>query len=184
MKHMELGAEAEPVFEIILDSVNNSQSLIKKMQSTRGLLEAPVSARSLSEVLNECLRSLRATYDDVEVEMDLRVREPVVRADDYIEFLFMNILENAVVHNDKRIRHVWVRVNEVERGYEVLISDNGPGLTEPKKEFLFDPERRFGGVGVHQAMSIVRKYHGRISVHDRITGDPDQGAEFRIWLPQ
>ncbi|MHA1483917.1 MAG: ATP-binding protein, partial [Candidatus Thorarchaeota archaeon] len=66
----------------------------------------------------------------------------------------------------------------------VLISDNGPGLTESKKEFFFDPERRFGGVGVHQAMSIVRKYHGRISVHDRITGDPGQGAEFLIWLPK
>jgi len=184
MKHMELGAEAELVFEIILDSVNNSQSLIKKMQSTRGLLGAPISARSLSEVLNECMRSLRATYDDVEVEMDMRVREPVVRADDYLELLLMNILENAVVHNDKRIRRVWVTVNEVERGYEVLISDNGPGLTESKKESLFDPERRFGGVGVHQAMSIVRKYHGRISIHDRMTGDLGQGAEFLIWLPK
>ena len=184
MKHMELGAEAEPVFEIILDSVNNSQSMIKKMQSTRGLLTVPVSARSLSEILNECLRSLRVTYDDVEVEMDMQVREPVVRADDYLELLLMNILENAVVHNDKRIRRVWVTVNEVGRGYEVLISDNGPGLTESKKESLFDPERRFGGVGVHQAMSIVRKYHGRISVHDRMTGDPDQGAEFLIWFPK
>lgn len=184
MKHMELGAEAEPVFEIIIESVNNSQSLIKKTQSARGLLGAPVSARSLSEVLNECLRSLRATYDDVEIEMDMRVREPVVRADDYLELLLMNILENAVIHNHKRIRHVWVRVNEVERGYQVLISDNGPGLTEPKKESLFDPERRFGGVGVHQAMSIVRKYHGRISVHDRMTGNPGQGAEFLIWLPK
>lgn len=184
MKHMELGAEAELLFEIILDSVNNSQSLIKKMQSTCGLLTAPVSARSLSEVLNECLRSLRATYDDVEVEMDMQVREPVVHADDYLELLLMNILENAVVHNDKRIRHVWVTVNEVERGYEVLISDNGPGLTELKKEALFDPERRSGGVGVHKAMNIVRKYHGRISVHDRMTGDPSQGAEFLIWLPK
>jgi signal transduction histidine kinase len=116
--------------------------------------------------------------------MDLRVQKPVVRADDYLEFLFMNILENAVVHNDKRTRHVWVRETEVGRGYEVLISDNGPGLTEPKKESLFDPERRFGGVGVHQAMSIVRKYHGRISVHDRMTEDPGQGAEFLIWLPK
>jgi len=184
MKHMELGAEAELVFEIILNSVNSSQSMIKKMQSTRGLLTAPVSARSLSETLNECLRSLRAAYDDVEVKMDMQVTEPVVRADDYLELLLMNILENAVVHNDKRIRRVWVTVNEVERGYEVLISDNGPGLTESKKESLFDPERRFGGVGVHQAMSIVRKYHGRISVHDRMTGNPGQGAEFLIWLPK
>jgi len=110
----------------------------------------------------------------------MQVREPVVRADDYLELLLMNILENAVVHNDKKIRRVWVTVNKLKRGYEVLVRDNGPGLTESKKEFLFDPEKRFGGVGVHQAMSIVRKYGGRISVHDRITGDPSQGTEFLI----
>ncbi len=184
MAHMEIGAEAEQVFEIVHESVNKSQSMIGKIQSTRGLLTEPVSARSLNEVLNECLRNLRATHDDVEVELDMQVQEPVVRADEYIEFLLMNILENAVVHNNKKIRHVCVKVDEAERGYEVLISDNGPGLTESEKEVLFDQERRFGGVGVHQAMSIAHKYGGRISVRDRIIGNPSQGAEFLIWLPK
>ncbi|GAH07384.1 unnamed protein product, partial [marine sediment metagenome] len=180
----ELGVEAELVFEIVYESVNKSQSMIGKIQSTRGLLTESVSARSLSEVLNKCLRSLRATHDDVEVELNMQVQEPVVRADEYLEFLLMNILENAVVHNDKRIRQVWVTVNDVEKGYEVLISDNGPGIAESKKKVLFDPGRRFGGVGVHQAMSIAHKYGGRVIVHDRITGNPSQGAEFLIWLPK
>jgi len=184
MSHMELGVEAEQVFEIVYESVNKSQSMIGKIHSTRGLLTEPVSARSLSEVLNKCLRSLHATHDDVEVELDMQVQEPVVRADEYIEFLLMNILENAVVHNDKRIKHIWVTVNDVEMGYEVLISDNGPGLAESKKKVLFDPGRRFGGVGVHQAMTIAHKYGGRVSVHDRIIGNPSQGAEFLIWLPR
>ncbi len=184
MSHMELGAEAEQMFEIVYESVNKSQAMIGKMQSTRGLLTESVSARSLSEVLNKCLRSLCATHDDVEVKLDMQVQEPVVRADEYLEFLLMNILENAVVHNDKKIRQVWVTMNDVERGYEVLISDNGPGLTESKKEVLFDPGRRFGGVGVHQALRIAHKYGGRVSVHDRITGNPSQGAEFLIWFPK
>ncbi|MHA1806536.1 MAG: PAS domain S-box protein [Candidatus Thorarchaeota archaeon] len=184
MAHMEIGAEAEQVFEIVYESVNKSQAMIGKIQSTRGLLTESVSARSLSEVLNKCLRSLRATHDDVEVELNMQVQEPVVRADEYLEFLLMNILENAVVHNDKRIRQVWVTVKDFETGYEVLISDNGPGIVESKKEVLFDPERRFGGVGVHQAMSIAHKYGGRVSVHDRIAGNPSQGAEFLIWFPK
>ncbi len=184
MTHMEIGVEVEQVFEIVYESVNKSQSMIGKIHSTRGLLTEPVSASSLSEVLNKCLRSLRETHDDVEVELDMRVQEPVVRADEHLEFLLMNILENAVVHNNKKIRHVWVTVDEVEKGYAVLISDNGPGLAESQKEVLFDPGRRFGGVGVHQAMSIAHKYGGRVSVHDRITGNSSQGAEFLIWLPK
>lgn len=184
MQHMNLGVETEQVFEIVYDSVKKSQSMIGKIHSTRGLLTEPVSARSLSEVLNKCLRSLRATHDDVEIKLDMQVQEPVVRADEYLEFLLMNILENAVVHNNKKKRHVWVTVKYVESGYEVLISDNGPGLNESKKEVLFDPGRRFGGVGIHQAMSIAHKYGGRVSVHDRITGNSSQGAEFLILLPK
>lgn len=183
MKYMDLGVEVEQVSEIVYESVNKSQSMIGKIQSTRGLLTESVSARSLSEVLNNCLRSLRETYEDVEIELDMHVKEPVVQADEYLEFLLMNILENAVVHNDKKIRQVWVTVTEVDNGYELRIGDNGPSLSESKKEVLFDPERRYGGIGIHQAMIIARKYNARVSVRDRIAGNPSEGAEFLIWFP-
>ncbi|NHI82978.1 MAG: PAS domain S-box protein [Candidatus Thorarchaeota archaeon] len=184
MKHMDIGADVDPMFELILESVDISQSIIRKMQSTRGLLTAPFFIRPLDVVLNECLIELCATYGDVKVELGIQVQKPLVYADRYLEHLLMNILENAVVHNNKKVRCIWVTVNEIERGYEISISDNGPGLTESEKESLFDPERRFGGVGVHQAISIIRKYGGRILVRDRIPNHQSQGIELLIWLPK
>ena len=63
-------------------------------------------------------------------------------------------------------------------------SDNRPGISDEKKEILFDPERRFGGVGIHQALRIAQKYDGHISIDDRVANDSSQGAKFRLWLPR
>jgi signal transduction histidine kinase len=69
-------------------------------------------------------------------------------------------------------------------GYEVSIADNGIGIPDAVKASLFDTSRRFGGLGLHTARYIVEKYNGRIEVHDRVNGNPGQGAEFRIWIPK
>ncbi len=97
--------------------------------------------------------------------------------------LLENLLENAVIHNNKSPRRVWVTLRKAKGGYEVSIADNGSGVSDKKKESLFDPERRFGGVGIHQALRIAQKYDGHISVDDRIADDSSQGAKFQLWLP-
>jgi len=184
LEHKDLGPEARQTVDIVVNSVKNSQNLIKKVQATRGLLSVPLSSTPLREALEDCLQVLNETYDDVQIEVNLGAQQPTVFADKYLGNLLMNILENAILHNDKKTRRVWLDLREVEEGYEVAIADNGPGILDERKESLFDQSRRFGGVGVHQALKIAQKYGGRMSVHDRVHGDSSQGAEFRIWLPR
>jgi signal transduction histidine kinase len=135
------------------------------------------------DVVENSLRILKDKYADLEIEVEYHVQSPVIRADEFLGHLLMNLLENAIIHNNEKVRHLWIFLSEVEGGYVVSIKDNGPGITEEKKKNLFDPNRRFGGVGIHQAMRIVRKYGGKISIHDRVSGDPSQGADFRVWFP-
>lgn len=52
------------------------------------------------------------------------------------------------------------------------------------KKTLFDPNRRFGGVGIHQAFQIARKNGGTTEVEDRVPGYSSKGAKFSIWLPK
>jgi len=91
---------------------------------------------------------------------------------------------NAIEHNPKDEKAVWVNLTEGEKGYIISIADNGSGIPDPVKSSLFDTSRRFGGLGLHTAHYICEKYNGRIEVHDRVVGDPSQGAEFRIWIPK
>jgi signal transduction histidine kinase len=181
---LDVRPEVKQMFDIIVDSVENSQNLIGKVQSTRDLLLVPLANTSLREALDDCLQVINETYTDVQIEVNWNAQQPTVLGDKYLGTLLMNILENAILHNAKKKKRVWLDLREVEEGYEVTIADNGPGIVDEIKESLFDQDRRFGGVGVHQALKIAQKYGGRISVRDRVPGDSSKGAEFHVWLPK
>ena len=74
-------------------------------------------------------------------------------------------------------------MTEETGGYTVTIADDGPGISEAMKKNLLNPERRSGGVGIHQCVQITSKYRGSFSIEDRVEGDHTKGAKFRFWLP-
>ena len=105
-------------------------------------------------------------------------------ADDYLELLITNIIMNGIEHNPSESKNVWITLEEDEKGYVIKVADDGPGIGETRKKELFDMARRYGGVGLHQSNQISEKYGGSITVHDRVPGQPEMGAEFRIWFPK
>jgi len=184
LEQLDIRPEVREMVNLVVNSVENSQNLIEKVQATRDLSSVPPSNTSLREALEDCLQVLNETYNDVQIEVNLGSQQPIVFADKYLGNLLMNILENAIVHNDKRTRRIWLDLREAKGGYEVAIADNGPGIANDRKESLFDQSRRFGGVGVHQAFKIAQKYGGHITVQDRVPGNSSKGAEFHIWFPK
>ncbi len=182
--HYDLDPELSPVLELISESIDNSRSVILKVQGTRGLLEEPLQDCLLTDALNEAIANMRSIYGGAAIEVENDTGKAFVKADGFLESLLTNIIENAINHNPSRDVHVWVEVSEDENTYTVSISDNGPGIPDERKKSLFDPERRFGGVGIHQALKIVKKYGGLLTVHDRIIDSPEEGARFDIVLPK
>jgi PAS domain S-box-containing protein len=172
------------LIDLIIESVERARSLIQKVQVTRGLLSVPLTEKPLRAALEASLEVLKATYEDIEIKADLKIRRGMIEADQYLVSLLANLLENAIIHNNKSCRKVWVTLREAKGGYEISIADNGPGVSDETKESLFDRERRFGGVGFHQALRIAQKYGGHINVDDRVANDSSQGARFKLWLPK
>lgn len=172
------------ILEEIAGAVERCDELITAVHGTRDLLQTPLKMVSLCNVLIDCVQDFQEQQNGVIIEIDCRVSEAKVRADKYISLLLMNILENAVRHSEDEDTHIWVKLDSHEDKYEIAISDDGPGISDEVKKFLFDPNRRFGGVGIHQACQIAEKYGGHIEVADRIEGEPRSGAEFRVWLPR
>ena len=179
-----LDANLSSMIDLITESVERSRNLIHNVQKTRGLLSAPLSEKSLKGALKNSLEVLKETYEDLEIEVDYKVRRAIIDADQFLATLLANLLENAVIHNNKRPRRVWVALRKAKGGFEISIADNGPGISNERKENLFDPERRFGGVGIHQALRIAQKYDGHINVDDRAANDSSQGVKFQLWLPR
>jgi signal transduction histidine kinase len=168
----------------VTEAVTEASSLITSVQSTAALLSTPLEKTSLDFTLKSCTQMFHNEHQDVDIESHLGVSDAVVNADRFLCHMLMNVFSNAVKHNNQNEKKVWTRLIEVDDGYELTIADNGPGIKDTLKKNLISPERRSGGVGILQCIQIAKKYGGAFEIHDRVTGAPEKGAKFRVWLPK
>ena len=174
---------AAKLAEYTLASIARCEKIMSKTKTIEHIMIQPLKERILDDALQHSVEAIKRSCADVTVGLSIRESNAQVIADDFLELLFMTILENACEHHSGKDRHIWVSLETKNDSYEVSISDNGSGMPDEAKEILFDPTRRFGGVGLHLAHHLVEKYGGTIMVLDRVVGKPDRGVKFRIMLP-
>ncbi|MHA1908724.1 MAG: ATP-binding protein [Candidatus Thorarchaeota archaeon] len=177
------GADSIDAIDVIIGSVGALGDIIQKVQATRGFLNVPLSETSLDEVTMQAVKILKYRHPTAIVNMDIAVSGAMIMADTFLENLLLNLLENGIIHNTSKKKQVWLSLKEDKEGYLVSIADNGPGIPAHVRGSLFDPERRFGGVGIHQSVRIAKKYGGRITFANRNPDNPSEGTEFRVYLP-
>ncbi|MCK4279978.1 MAG: HAMP domain-containing histidine kinase, partial [Candidatus Thorarchaeota archaeon] len=183
LKDVVQSPESERLLQYVISAADVCDALIDKVHATEHLLSVPLSDVSLKEILKQTSDLFRRKHGKVKLIVSYGGLDPVVRADSYLENLLRELLENAVKHNPKKEKQVWVSIGQRDDGFEIAVSDNGPGMSEKMKLSLFDLEKRLGGVGAQQVKHIVDKYRGHIVVVDRVEGKPKQGVEIRVWLP-
>ncbi len=179
----QLPQKSRNLLQEVMSSIDACNDLISAVNATRDILQAPMKNVSLIETIQTTLQMVRTKHKCVKVLMTSDVDSAIVQADKYLKLLFLNLLENAVKHNNSPCPKIWIRIVSVDNGYEVRIADNGQGINDRMKKTLFDPNRRFGGVGIHQVVQLCEKYGGKLEVVDRDPNDWTRGAEFRVWLP-
>ncbi len=175
--------QVAPVLNQMEEALERCTGLITKTHDIKGINREELDEVSLTEVLNECVDDLRGTWKDVDVQIDMPDEDIIIIADSYLKQLIMNLLENAIIHNESKSKDVYIHVRGEDQGYILSVADNGPGFESDRREELLDPGRRFGGIGLHIVSQITEKYGGYVDVHDRIKGSPTSGAEFSVWFP-
>jgi signal transduction histidine kinase len=174
----------ESFMNVISDAKKRASRIIEEAKATEQLLTTPIRERKLDEALRGIVKAYSSQSENVNFETSIQAKNALVEADDFLELMISNIMMNAIEHNPNPVKTVWVKLSGGEAGYTLSIADNGSGIPDAVKTSLFDTSRRFGGLGLHTAYYIAEKYNGRIEVHDRVEGNPSQGAEFRIWIPK
>jgi len=170
--------------DVLENSVQRCSRMIEEVRATEQLMTIPLVERSLSVALNGCVQALSARLKEATFETSSTTSDAYVCADEFLELLLSNILVNAVEHNLRPEKHVWVSLRQEGSSYVVSVGDNGPGIPDSVKATLFDLARRFGGMGLHQSNQIIEKYGGKIEVSDRVANEPGMGAEFHIRFPK
>ncbi|MHA2161969.1 MAG: PAS domain S-box protein [Candidatus Thorarchaeota archaeon] len=176
--------EAKRILGGIKDGANKCERIIGKVKITEELLSVDLTPTDIVKAFKTCVSKFTSTNPDVFVESSISLEKAIVDADEFISAMCANLMENAIEHNPRDEKKVWISIDEKDGGYEISVADNGKGISDITKETLFDATRRFGGVGLHQSREIADKYGGLLKVTDRVPGFPEKGVDFRIWLPK
>ncbi len=160
--------------------------------------EVVVEEADLHETIEGQLESLAPLLEEqgMKVEMNLRSMEPTFRFDTRrIEQVITNLMTNAIRYGRSAgIIRLGTRACTVDldnasvTGVEVSVEDDGPGIPEADREWLFAPYVRgeqgmsTAGLGIGLAISrcIIEAHAGRIWVEASELG----GARFVFNLPR
>jgi signal transduction histidine kinase len=113
------------------------------------------------------------------VRLALDVGEWEIYADPQVTRVFRNIFENAGIHG-KNVTEIRVEYTKDDRGLDVIIQDNGIGISEEMKSEIFEPGMmRNRGLGLFLAKEILSITGLTIEEN----GVPGKGARFVIHVP-
>lgn len=154
-------------------------SLLDLERLSSGVLQparAPTDIRSLIEGVGRGVdlggRPLTVEADPVMVWVDITLTERMVE----------NLLVNAKRHTPPGTP-ILVRASHKDKGVEISVEDEGPGVADEDKVVIFEPFHRAktgaGGIGLSLVARFAEAHGGRAWVEDRLGG----GASFRVWLP-
>ena len=147
------------------------------LNATRTSADRPVIA--LDDVLSDEVAKLERQFDDVEVEAS--VPDDVrLEGNEGIRWIFANVLENAVEHNDSEWPRVGVTVATTVETVTVRIADNGPGIPRAVRETLFERRSDNHGLGLYLVRILATRYGGRVDLAE--TGP--EGSVFTVRLPR
>ncbi|WP_226005088.1 sensor histidine kinase [Natrinema salinisoli] len=160
-----------------------SDDLIDVITDVRAMLDAnrgpePHSVVDLTALLTEEIDTVRARSDDVELEVDLP-ETALVRGNKGLTWIFSNLLENAIEHNDGGTARVRVTVDTTPETVTVRVADDGPGIPEDVRETLFERKSNNHGLGLYLSHILADRYGGSVELAE--TG-PD-GSVFVVTLP-
>jgi PAS domain S-box-containing protein len=150
----------------------------------------------------EITAPLRERLDEIQTEFPGAIinrelpDEQWVLADDLVDSALVNVVDNAIEHNDRVVPQVAVTVDRVTHDgvdyVEVCVADNGPGIPESERRVFVEgtetPLSHGSGLGLWLTEWIVTRSNGHLSFEEneprgtvvrvRLRGtSPDQPSE-------
>ena len=188
----------EDLYQEFLHDINNEidretkiiTDLLNLVRLDRKEGEMQIAQVSINELLEIVMRRLRPIAKTRNVEMVFESFRSVLAEVDEVKMslVFTNLIENAIKYN-KDGGMVKVSLNADHRYFYVRVEDNGIGIPEDAKKYIFDRfyrvdkarSRETGGTGLGLAItkSAVMMHKGNI----KVSGKDGEGSVFVVRIP-
>jgi PAS domain S-box-containing protein len=150
------------------------------------LLQIDVETQQImpAHPLEQEISEIQSMHSDAVITVDGSLPRTQVIGNELLGSVFRNLLQNAILHNDKDIPEVSITATTSEEMVEVRIADNGPGVPDAQKETIFGKGEKGldsagTGIGLYLVRSLVESYSGNVWVED----NEPEGAVFVVQLP-
>jgi len=184
--------------QIIKEQVIRGARLVSNVRKLSQLEEPKQNLKKIEihKVLKEVISIVKKSYKDknLDIRIDSVDENLLVKANDFLEDVFENLLINAIQHSRKNIMEITVRISKEQQNsikyFKMEFLDNGIGIADSMKESIFkraySKKELFLGIGL--GLSLVRGiteiYNGKIWVEDRVKGDRSKGSNFVLLIPE
>lgn len=184
----EMMGEIKKQVEKAADLISNVQKLSKVEREDRKFRTI-----DLKELLGQLVPEIQKRFSDKNIIINEQYPSTpcYLEAGDLLIDAFENILINAIVHNDRKQKKIWIKISKTELGtnqyFKIEIKDNGNGIPNEDKEKVFRQgfkrDHSSGmGIGLSLVKEIIEGYNGRVWVENRIKGDYTRGSNFILLL--
>ena len=181
----------DAVFEectrMIIDHVELIRNLVNAFSDFARFPSANPQPCDLAPIIEETVALYKEGHERIcfslQIEGDLPL--PLLSLDrQQIKQAMINLVDNAITALRGRGQiEIRLRYQNTADRVQIMVSDNGPGITDEDKSRLFEPDfstKKTGmGLGLTIVNTIVAEHDGKIRVEDR---EP-HGARFSISLP-
>ena len=167
--------------ETLVELGEQTRKIDYTLHSTDGV-KKPVE---ITDPIRERLDAIQSEFPGAIISRDLP-DEQWVLADDLVDSALMNVVDNAIEHNDRVVPQVAVTVADVIHDgvdyVEVSVADNGPGIPESERRVFAEgtetPLSHGSGLGLWLTEWIVTRSNGHLCFEEN---DP-RGTVVRIRL--
>ena len=155
----------------------------------------PLKNISLDTPLEKTIKFVSSRFQDIDLTIDTQLKNNIqVKAGDLLIDAFENLLLNAVVHNNSKVKRIWIAGSKIQMDdkeyIKIEFKDNGKGIIDEKKGNIFLEKykkiHKSGGMGLGLSIvkRIIHQYDGKIWVENRVPGNYKQGSNFIVLLEE
>ena len=181
------------IFTDIYDDAQWLTGLVENLLSitkiTDGSVKLHLSDQVVDDIVSEALRHIDRRSAEHHITVDCGDEPLLVRVDaGLIMQVLINLVNNAVKYTPPG-SNIRITAIQQEKAAEICVSDDGPGISDERKERVFEmfftgsnligDSRRSLGIGLTLCQAIIHAHHNEMTLKDNLP----HGCIFSFTLP-